>query len=309
MSGALLVENKLHRAYWRKITGVETGLAYVGSTTSGYDAPAEGFSFANALDDNGGTSFMIQSFGKQVDATLTFPSALTFNGFAVYGHNLTSNQGLKIKYSTSDTGTTNFNEFKATPYTSNEYKPSDNSFKPFGALFSSTITGVRRLRFETIAWNSKNFITIISAGMWVSSGINITAPFVPPSFAPHEVSMKRNNKGNHLLSDVRKVPQKLNIKLTRFSEDDLYTTTDTAQNTIINGLNTTHPFIDYMGHFMSRHPFFLMYQQGNASDSNSVRISDQQKIYFCNISKQLDQPKFSSPTLLDWSIKCLGYVE
>ena len=306
MSGALLVENKLHHEYWRKKSG-ETTIAY--STASGYAAPPAGFSFANALDDNAGTSFMISSFSEQVIAEMAFPVGVTVNGFCFYGHNLTSNQGIKITYSTATTGTTNFVDFKGTPYTSNLYKPTDNFYKPFGAVFANPISAIRRLRIETVAWGVESYMQIMSSGMWLTDNIDISLPFVPPTFSPQEASIKRNNNGNHLISDVRKVPQKLQINLNHFSEADLYLGSDDAQTTIINGLSATYPYAEYLGYFLSRHPFFFMYNKGASTDANSKQIFDQEKIYFCTVDKTLSQPKYSSPTLLSWTIKALGYME
>lgn len=305
MSGALLVDNKLHHEYWRKRSGT-TSVSYVAATVDGYAPPPEGFSFTNALDDNAGTSFKVSNFNDQVDVTLTFPTAISLNGFAVYGHNLTRNQGLKITYSTDGT---NFFEFEGTPYTENTYKPVDNFYKPFGAVFSSVISSIVKLRFETISWSPDSYISILSAGVWVTSGVEISAPFIPPTFTTQEYSIKRNNKGNHLISDVRRVPTKLSINLQKFSEDELYATSDSAQLTTINGLTATYPFIEYMGYFLSRHPFFFMYTKGYSTDSAAQQIIDQQKIYFCTTDKGLKPPSYSSPTLLDWKINALGYIE
>ena len=108
---------------------------------------------------------------------------------------------------------------------------------------------------------------------------------------------------------MRKVPQKLQINLNHFSEADLYLGSDDAQTTIINGLSATYPYAEYLGYFLSRHPFFFMYNKGASTDANSKQIFDQEKIYFCTVDKTLSQPKYSSPTLLSWTIKALGYME
>ena len=154
----------------------------------------------------------------------------------------------------------------------------------------------------------------MSAGQWVTSHIDVTAPYTPPSFAPYENSIKRNNKGNPLLNDVRKVPQKLNIKLKNFSEDDLEDTTDTAFNTSINGQQKAWPMVEYLGYFLSRYPFFVMHTQGTTEVSNDAEINaktkrDRNRLYYCTIDKSLKQPSYSSPTLLNWSINAIGYIE
>jgi hypothetical protein len=302
MAGALLVENKIHHEYWRKKSGTTT----IASTETATYGTEEGFAFGNCVDDNGATSFRAAS-GKQAFITITFPVSTTMNGFAIYGHNLTRFQKLRIKYDTDTSGSIT-SSFTGTPYSSTDYAPDDNLYKPFGAVFDTPLN-VRRITIETIGWGNNSYISILALGHWVTNGINVTSPFTPPSFSPYESSIKRNNKGNFLMTDVKKVTQKLKINLTQFSEEDLYAVTDSAQYTKINGLLTTHPFIEYAGYFISRHPFFFMYNNGNAAASGADKIIDQQKIYFCTVDKGLQQPRFSSPTQLSWTIDAIGYIE
>jgi len=302
MSGALLVENELHHEYWRKKRG-NTTITYSGG------AAATGHGFENCIDENAGTSFKIAS-SAQVSVTLIFPtSALAMNGFAIYGHNLTKGQGIEIDYAPSATSnpTTDF-EDAGSIYT-NIYKPADNTYKPFGAMWTDGNLSVRSIKITTVGWTTESYISIMSAGMWVTSGINISAPFTPPSFAPYEVAIKRNNKGNPLLSDTRKVPQKLNIKINNIQESDLEDTTDDAFSTSINGEQKDWPMVEYLGYYLSRYPFFAMYTQGVTGETDAQIAADRNRLYYCTIDRSLSQPAYSSPTLLNWNIKAIGYIE
>lgn len=305
MSGAMLVENELHHGYWRKKGGATTITYQAG-------AAAAGHGFENCIDENAGTTFKIAN-STQVRVKILFPSALSMNGFAIYAHNLTKDQGVAIKRSSDTGGTTADFEDAATLYT-HEYKPEDNLYKPFGAMWTDQDLSVRYLTIETIGWTTESYISIMSAGMWVTSHIEVTAPYTPPSFASYENAIKRNNKGNPLLNDVRKVPQKLNIKLNNFSEDDLEDTTDTAFNTRINGEQKAWPMIEYLGYYLSRYPFFVMHTQGityttNDAELKEKTVRDRNRIYYCTIDKSLKQPRYSSPTLLNWNINAIGYIE
>lgn len=301
MSGAMLVENELHHTYWRKKGGATTITYQAGAAASGHG-------FENCIDENAGTTFKIAN-STQVRVKILFPSALAMNGFAIYAHNLTKDQGVAIRYSSDEGGTTADFEDDGSVYT-HEYKPADNLYRPFGAMWTDPSSHpVRYLTIETIGWTTESYISIMSAGMWVTSHIDVTAPFTPPSFAPYENTIKRNNKGNPLLNDVRKVPQKLNIKLNNFSEDDLEDTTDTAFNTLINGQQKAWPMIEYLGYYLSRYPFFVMYTQGVSGETDAQIKADRNRLYYCTIDKSLKQPSYSSPTLLNWNINAIGYIE
>ena len=153
MSGALLLENKLHHEYWRRKSGTTTVASL--ETTHG---SAEGYPFVNCIDDSGATTFRVDPEKGKAFITITFPIATTINGFAIYGHNLTRNQGIKILYDTDTAGSID-TDFKGAPYTSNTYKPEDNLYSPFGAVFDASVS-VRRLTIETIGWGDNSYISI-----------------------------------------------------------------------------------------------------------------------------------------------------
>ena len=307
MSGAILVENKLHHEYWRKTT--KPTIAVTGATEQA------GYEFVNCIDDNAGTSFKVS--GGQAVITITFDTQKLFNGFAIYGHNLTKDQGIKIEYDDDTSGDID------TAFTSSQYdaggtfKPTDNSYKVFGA---NIVTGnffgkvARRLKITTVGWDSDSYISILSMGSWVNNGVEISAPYTPPFFAPQENAMKRNNKGNPLLSDVKKVPQKLKINLNQYSEADLFSTLhyspaqagDYAKSTI-NGETKDYPLVELVGYYASRHPFFLMHNRSEVG-TDAEQKAERDKMYFCTIDNSMAQPRFTSPTIINWSFSALGYM-
>ena len=297
MSGAILVENKLHHEYWRKTT--KPTITVTGATEQ------TGYEFVNCIDDNAGTSFKVS--GGQAVITITFDSAKPMNGFAIYGHNLTKNQGIKVEYDTDASGDID------TAFTSSQYdaggtfKPADNSYKVFGALLGGSTKIVRRLKITTVGWDSDSYISSLAMGGWIV-GIEISAPYTAPFFAPQENAIKRNNKGNPLLSDVKKVPQKLNVNLNQYSEDELFVATNALQSTTINGETKTFPLVEYVGYYASRHPFFILHNQGVTSTNSEGTKSEIDKMYFCTIDKSMAQPRFTSPTLINWSFSALGYM-
>jgi hypothetical protein len=301
MAGALLVENELHHEYWRKRSGT-TRIVYQAGE------PATGHGFENCIDENAGSTFKIAN-STQAVILITFPTGLAMNGFAIYGHNLTKDQGITIHYDDDDIQSTTLDFEDAGSIYTNTYKPADNLYKPFGAMWTDSNKSVGQLKITTVGWTTESYISIMSAGMWVTSGINVSAPFTPPNFTPYETTIKRNNKGNPLLSDTRKVPQKLNIKLNNFEESDLEDTTDAAFNTRINGEQKAFSMIEYLGYYMPRFPFFVMYTQGVSGESDSLIAEDRNRLYYCTIDRSLRQPSYSSPTLLNWNINAIGYIE
>lgn len=301
MSGALLVENELHHEYWRKKNG-ETTITYQTG------AAATGHGFENCIDENAGSTFKIAN-STQAVILITFPTTLDMNGFCIYGHNLTKDQGITIDYDSDVIGSTTVDFEDAGSIYTNTYKPADNLYKPFGAMWTDGNLTVRRLKITTVGWTTESYISIMSAGMWVTSNIKISAPFTPPSFTPYEATIKRNNNGNPLLSDTRKVPQKLNIKLNNFEESELEDTTDVAFTTKINGEQKAFSMIEYLGYYMPRFPFFVMYTQGVSGESDSLIAEDRNRLYYCTIDRSLRQPSYSSPTLLNWNINAIGYIE
>ena len=101
----------------------------------------------------------------------------------------------------------------------------------------------------------------------------------------------------------------MNIKLNNFEESELEDTTDVAFTTSINGEQKAFSMIEYLGYYMPRFPFFVMYTQGVSGESDSLIAEDRNRLYYCTIDRSLRQPSYSSPTLLNWNINAIGYIE
>ena len=294
--GAILAENKLHHLYWRSATKP--------TITTGTGTVASGFEFVNMFDNNAHTSFKNGS-ATQTVTVIDMLGNQKFNGFAVYGHNLTTSMGIKVEHSADNSSYNTFTD-SAVYGADGVIHPTNNNGDAFCCYLKGDIKNNRYIRFTTVGFTTSTFISTFALGNFVDN-VNISAPYTMPSFTPQEVSFKRNNQGNLLSSDVRKIPQKLNIKLTTLQESDLDATQTDITLATINGLTATYSFIDYLGHFASRFPFFVLHDDGG-SGTNAEKLADRNKIYFCTIDKSLKQPAFASPTTLNWSINAIGYI-
>ncbi len=296
---ALLLDNMLHRAYWGKSNRATI------TVTAGSEA--EGHPFVNMLDHNAGTSFKI---GSGAQATITMQLAITgsesTNGFAVYGHNLTPSQGFTIEYDNEVAGT-DFSGYNADPYTSNVYLP-DETGKAFGVLFDSTLT-TKYLKISTLNWTTDSYVSILSLGRWLQQGIELTAPFTPPFSAVSENMIKRNNNGNPLLNSVRSAPTKLSLNLAPFEYDDINATLSGYGTTINGSSELTPKLAQYVSYFCSRFPFFVMHDVGVSGDDNATLIDKREEVYFATIDRTMSQPKYNTPTTLNWRIPAIGYVK
>ena len=298
---ALLLDNKFFSQYWG--TASKSGVITI---QAGLEA--QGHPVVNMFDHNAGTSFKIGS-GAQLEVEFYFgPTSTAFNGFAVYGHNLNTSQGIKVEYNTFVSAGSTMSDFtdSGSIYT-NTYYP-DAAGKAFGAYLGEFINA-RRIKITTVGWDTDSYISIMSAGVWLDYNVNISAPFTPPLTSLTEQMIKRNNNGNPLLNQVRKTPSKLSINLAPYEIDDLTTVVDSEFNTDIRGQQIRTGFSDYISYFASQYPFFVMYDLGLSSDSDSVKADKRNRIYYATIDKTVSQPRYSSPTTLNWRIPAIGYIE
>ena len=142
-------------------------------------------------------------------------------------------------------------------------------------------------------------------GRWVD-GVDISAPFTPPIYEPQMAEIKRNNKGNPLLTDTRKMPQKFSINLTTLTESDIFDAigfTDT-----INGHSADYGFAEYFGYYLPRFPFYLMYDDGSAASTDADTVARRNRIWYAVIDNQSGQPAYNTPTTLNWRIPVVGYI-
>lgn len=298
---ALLLDNLLYRSYWAATDKPSI------TVTAGSEA--EGHPFVNMFDHNAGTSFKI---GSGTQATINIGAinplgGLRSNGFAVYGHNLTTNQGLTIEYDGSSAGTS-YSDFNFDPYTSNTYTP-DETGKAFGVLFDTDIS-IRHIRITTHNWTTDSYVSILSLGIWLQQGIELTAPFTPPFSAVSENMIKRNNNGNPLLNSVRSAPTKLSLNLAPFEYDDINANLSSNYDTQIDGQVVGTPNLaHYVSYHCSHFPFFVMHDVGLSGDSNSTLRDKREEVYFATIDRTMTQPRYNTPTTLNWRIPAIGYVK
>ena len=291
--GAILAENKIHQLYWRS-----TSRPTITTTNTN---EASGFEFVNMFDNNSHTSYMLAT-GTQGVTIIDFGSdTFVFNGFAIYGHNLTTTQGIKIEHSDNGTSYTLLTDSAVYP-ANGEHLPKNGLGQAYGVYLKGTTLTKRYIKITTVGWTTSTFISNLSIGVWTDD-IKIVAPYTPPSFTKQQVTAKRNNEGNFLSSQTRKIPQKLNISLINLTQSDLDAT---GTNTTETSFSTESTFINYLGFFLSRFPFFVMHDTGTGTNSEIKDTRNQ--IYFCTIEGSLNQPQFATPTTFSWSINAVGYI-
>ena len=208
--GAILAENKLHHLYWRRTTKL--------TVTTGTGTVATGFEFVNMFDNNAHTSFM-NATATQTVTVIDMLGNQRFNGFAVYGHNLTTSMGIKVEHSADNSSYSTFTD-SAVYGSDGVIHPSNNNGEAFCCYLKGNQKNNRYIRITTVGFTTSTFVSNFALGNFVDN-VNISAPYTMPSFTPHEVSTKRNNQGNFLSSSTRKIPQKLNITLNTLQESDL----------------------------------------------------------------------------------------
>lgn len=296
---AIMAENKLNSYYWGRSSNRMTLDTYIG-------AQVENHSILNAFDGSSHTSFKSDSGSTR--SVINFPEDTYVNGLAIHGHNMRPDQGLYAFYGLVPESSPNDNFFEA-PYGNTAIiKPTDNLYHPIGAMLDTGIT-IRCIQFLTLNWDADTYISNISLGAFVTTGINISAPFVPPSYRTYKNEIKQNNLGQPISAGIRPVPQRLKINLNQMDFEDLNSIGVSDQMlTTINGQKKTFPMVEYFGHFMQRHPFTLMYDTGLASDSDAEKIIKRNKLYHCIMDGELRQPSYTTPTTLSWSISAKAYL-
>jgi len=293
--GAILAENAIHHLYWRA-----TSKPTITTTNTNEKS---GFEFVNMFDNNAHTSYMLSTATQGV-TIIDFGSgnSISLNGFAVHGHNLSTSQGIKVEYSTNGSDYTLLTDSAVYP-SDGEHKPSNGLGQCFGVYTKGTTVTPRYIKITTVGWTTTSFISNLAIGMW-QDDINIASPYTPPSFALQEASVKRNNQGNFMSSETRKIPQKLTINLINLTESDLEASAVALNSSVdFSGENT---LINYLGFFLSRFPFYVMHDTG--SGTNAQIKSDRNQIYFCTADKSIQQPSFRTPTTLNWRINATGYI-
>ncbi len=295
---SILANNVLHHAYWRS-----SGSAR--ATITADASEDEGFEFRNAIDDTGHSVWKLGG-GTIQRIVITLPASQKCNGFMVYGHNLRTDQGLNLQYDTVENASPS-TPFADSPYTGQLFYPENNLGMPFGAKFDSELT-VRSLEISTQNWDSDSYISVLSVGAFID-GVNLAAPFTPPLFRPYDQEIKFNDNASPMLGSVRQKHQKLTLNLTTLAMIDLESLGNSDQlTTTINGEQKNWSFIEYLGNYLPRHPFALMWDEGlGAADDAEIR-QRRSKMYWCTADGAIEQPQYNSPTTLNWQIKAKGFL-
>lgn len=288
----ILAENKLHTEFFRSTS--QPTIAYSPSTFNADHL------VNNLFDNNSATVFRVNS---DLAVIITLPANITLNAVFFYGHSMRTDRGIKISTSTDGSAYTVFTDSAVYPANGENF-PIDNNGKCFGVYLAGESRTAKYIKIETIGWDSETFLSNMAVGDVVSD-VRIRAPYRPPLFASQKGEIKRNKLGNPLPTDFRKVPTRLNISLDLYTEAQLDATTT---STTINGLTKSYSFIDNLGFFLSRHPFYVMHDDGASASSNSAKKIARNKIYFCVADGDIGAPVFSDPINLSWNLKALGYV-
>ena len=117
-----------------------------------------------------------------------------------------------------------------------------------------------------------------------STKINISAPFNPPMFKVKKQTMRKNNKGLPLGSELIDEPVKLNLRLKNLTEAEMKLL---AKQEFVNELYKT--------------PFML-------ATSYDLTSEDRKTAYFCTLNGAINQPTYTTPTSMEWRINALGYM-
>ena len=305
---AILADNLLHRLYWRSLSDNRFTIAVYATGTTDAVTQKTGYEVQNVFDNNGHTSFKLPS-STQVDIVLTFKQNMFTNGLAFYGHNLNSGQGLKVQYK-ADSGSYAVLIPDAPNVSDGVFKPASDRYHAF-AGYQPAALEFDTLKITTVGWDTTSFLSCMSLGMWLDEGINIAAPFTAPYYAPVELDQKRNSKGNMLGNQVRKIPQKLSLNINNLSESDLETvgTSSSYKALFYNSdVSPNRNFVEYIGDYVSRYPFFVMWNTGLSTDTAAIQQADRNQVYYCVVDKTIKQPAFRTPTALSWKIGLMGYI-
>jgi len=286
MAAAILYNNRLFRNLYHEPD------FYTVTQLSGGAATDCGI--LNLLDENVGTCFKIDAKqGQAVTLIGRYRGYSFISGFGIYGHNLRWDQGIKVEIANKISDDTWF-----TLLDNGIHYPPDNLRKPFAV--KGQIRKAQYIRISTINWDADSYISIMSLGQWLSEDVNLAAPFVPPTFQPIESIVKRNNQGRNLPSVIKKVPQKLKINLINFTEEKMVG----YDNTRSYGWGFARSLMFSIAEF----PFFFMYND-NEQFGTTEQNSGQDRVWYCSIDGVIKQPRYKSPTLIDWKIDAKGYLE
>ena len=114
--------------------------------------------------------------------------------------------------------------------------------------------------------------------------IDISAPYNPPIFKVQKQTMRRNNKGLPLGSELIDEPVKLRLNIRNQTEAEMKAL---ATQTFVNELY--------------KNPFMLATSYDLTSETKKFA-------YLCTLDGTINQPRYRTSTHMEWIINAVGYV-
>jgi len=248
-----------------------------------------GHEFKNVHDNQSWTTYMPSPKISNVFVTIDFGEVVTFNGYAVRGHNMgTEHTSVRVllRYSTDDLGSqfTPSNLIDDTTFDFVESGTEENQC--FSTYFDQV--SFRYLRIIFFGCTNKTAISNFRIGQWLQN-VKISPQFPSLHYQGYTQETMLNNDGKPMPSNVSKIPYNFKINLNNLSEDDLNASTNIS--------NDGRPFGQYLFDEIQEKPFFVMLNDSDFHKESCV---------YCKIQKSTS-PVFKSPTLMNWSIPVVGY--
>ena len=244
------------------------------------------FPFTKSFDGNPSTGFK-SSTSTQPVVIINFPSVQRINALGIYA----PDSSFSVSMQTNDTSTTDashanwtnmvFDKSGSNTGTLTTVSVANNTTSAAMGISNTTKTDTRavKLTFTNLS-STDDVVNHIQIGE--VREINITSPYNPNTFKNFELTQKRNNNGNPLISDRLPVATKVTLKTGLMTQSDM---SQLVLNTY-QGLQS--------GGFMVCTSYDLTVESNTAA-------------YYCIVDKKLDQPKFIDSTNMTWTIKALGY--
>lgn len=244
------------------------------------------FPFTKSFDGNPSTGFK-SSTSTQPVVIINFPSVQRINALGIYA----PDSSFSVSMATNDTSTTDashanwtnmvFDKSGNNTGTLLTVTVASNTTSAAMGISNTTKTDTRavKLTFTNLS-STDDVVNHIQIGE--VDEINIKTPYKPNLFKNFDITQKRNNKGNPLISDRLPVPTKLSLNTIPMNQSDM-------QQLVLN----TYQGLQGKG-FM-------------VCTSYDLTVENNTAAYYCVLDGNLAQPTFTSPTKMSWNIRALGY--
>ncbi len=246
----------------------------------------EDFPFSAAFDGNPSTGFKSGS-ATAPTIIINFPSGQDFNAIGVFSPRTTATTILVAHSTTADISSATDSNWVETPMNRagnntgvSKVGMNISSLRSADVAITTTdLTGIRSLKFTFTNLDPQtDVITHMQVGQAVEVGIS--QPYNPPTFTTFQSTMKRNNKGNPLISDKLKAPSKVAFNITDLTEAEM--------KSLISDLGDLYV------------PFMV-------TTSYDLTSEIKGRAYYCILDRDLDQPRYVKPRSMSWRIKVLGH--